>query len=137
MRLMLELALRQKNGPVFLKEIARTQEISSRYLEQLVLNLKIAGLVKSIRGSKGGFILGKPPDKITLLEIYQASEGSLAIVECLDNPKACKWSSWCASRQLWDEIKKGMYHTLSKRTLSDLAELHRHNQPKKEATYYI
>jgi len=95
---MVELALHQKNGPVLLKDIARRQEISARYLEQLILDLKAAGLVKSIRGAKGGFLLARPPKEITLLEIFQASEGPILLMECLENDTICRRSPFCACK---------------------------------------
>ena len=124
-RLMLDLTLNQGDRPVLLREVARRQEISSRYLEQLILNLKTAGLVKSLRGAKGGFILGRPAEDITLLEIFKASEGSLSIVECLDDMSFCKRSKVCASRDLWLEMKKAMEEILNRWTLVKLAEQQR------------
>lgn len=121
-RLMLDLTLHQGDKPVLLREVARRQEISARYLEQLILNLKTAGLVKSIRGAKGGFILGRPAENITLLEIFKASEGSLSIVECLEDGSFCKQSKMCVSRDLWLEMKKAMEEILNRWTLTKLAE---------------
>jgi len=120
-RFMMELARRPDTQPQFLKNIARRQEISPRYLEQLVLNLKSAGLVRSIRGAKGGFILTRPADQISLLDVYRASEGSLSIVECIDNPSCCKQSAHCASRRLWEDVKISLSLILGKKTLADLA----------------
>ena len=124
-RLMLDLTLSQGDKPVLLREVARRQEISSRYLEQLILNLKTAGLVKSIRGAKGGFILGRPAEDITLLEIFKASEGSLSIVECLEDMSFCKRSKMCASRDLWLKMKEAMEEILNRWTLVKLAEQQR------------
>ena len=121
-RLMLDLTLHRGDKPVLLREIARREEISARYLEQLILNLKMAGLVKSIRGAKGGFILGRPAEDITLLEIFKASEGSLSIVECLEDISFCKQSKTCVSRDLWLELKKAMETILKRWTLAKLAE---------------
>ena len=124
-RLMIDLALQPGDKPVLLREVARRQEISSRYLEQLILNLKTAGLVKSIRGAKGGFILGRPAEDITLLEIFKASEGSLSIVECLEDVSFCKRCKMCVSRDLWLEMKESMEEILNRWTLAKLAEQQR------------
>ena len=135
-RLMLDLTLHQGDKPVLLREVARRQEISSRYLEQLILNLKVAGLVKSIRGAKGGFILGRPAEDITLLEIFKASEGSLSIVECLEDMSFCKRSKMCVSRDLWLEMKKAMEEILNRWTLVKLAEQQRHKKVDGQSLLY-
>ena len=135
-RLMLDLTLNQGDKPVLLREVARRQEISSRYLEQLILNLKTAGLVKSIRGAKGGFILGRPAEEITLLEIFKASEGSLSIVECLEDISFCKRSKTCVSRDLWLEMKKAMEEILNRWTLVQLAERQRSKNGAKQPLLY-
>ena len=135
-RLMLGLTLHQGDKPVLLREVARRQEISSRYLEQLILNLKTAGLVKSIRGAKGGFILGRPAEDITLLEIFKASEGSLSIVECLEDMSFCKRSKTCVSRDLWLEMKKAMEEILNHRTLAKLAQQQRSKKADGQSLLY-
>ena len=135
-RLMLDLTLNQSDKPVLLREVARRQEISFRYLEQLVLNLKTAGLVKSIRGAKGGFILGRPAESITLLEIFKASEGSLSIVECLEDASFCGRSKTCASRDLWLEMKKAMEEILNRWTLVKLAEQQRGKKASSQSLLY-
>jgi Rrf2 family protein len=121
-RLMLDLAFNQEDKPVLLREIAGRQEISFRYLEQLILNLKAAGLVKSIRGAKGGFVLARPPSEITLLKIFKASEGSLSIVDCLGDNSFCKRRETCVSHKLWLEMKEAMEAVLSRWTLAKLVE---------------
>ncbi|MBU2496007.1 MAG: Rrf2 family transcriptional regulator [Candidatus Omnitrophica bacterium] len=136
-RLMLDLTLHQGDKPVLLKDIAGREAISSRYLEQLTLNLKVAGLIKSIRGAKGGFILGKPAEKITLLEIFKASEGSLSIVECLEDASFCERSRTCVSRDLWLEMKESMEEILNHWTLSKLAEQQRHKKRENQLLYSI
>ncbi len=136
-RLMLDLTQHRGEKPVLLREVARRQDISSRYLEQLILNLKTAGLVKSIRGAKGGFILGRPAADITLLEIFKASEGSLSIVECLEDISFCKRSKMCASRDLWLEMKKALETILKRWTLAKLAEQQRRKQGENQLQYSI
>lgn len=135
-RFMLDLALFQGEKPVLLREVARRQGISSRYLEQLVLNLKTAGLVKSIRGAKGGFVLGRPAEEITLLEIFKASEGSLSIVECLEDISSCKRSRTCVSRELWLEIKGAMEEILNRWTLVKMADRQRSKKGDTQSLLY-
>ena len=81
MRAMLDLAQHYEDGLVLVKDVARRQEVSERYLEHLFLSLKTAGLVKSVRGARGGFALAKAPDKIKLMDIINVSEGPLALVD--------------------------------------------------------
>jgi len=98
---MIELALHHGAGPVLLKEIAERQGISEKYLWHLINPLKTTGLVNSIRGAHGGYVLGKAPEAITLKEILQVLEGSLCLVDCVDNPSLCERSSSCVSRDIW------------------------------------
>ena len=103
-RLMLELALNYGSGPVLLKDISKSQEISLKYLGQLIIPLKIAGLIKSSRGAHGGYFLSRPPKDIKLNEIITAVEGSLSLVECVDNPGICNRSGSCITKDIWTEI---------------------------------
>jgi Rrf2 family protein len=121
-RLMLELALHYGEGPVLLKEIAERQGISEKYLWQLINPLKTTGLVNSLRGAHGGYILGKPPEAISLKAILQILEGSLCLVDCVDNPSLCKRSLSCISRDIWGEASKNMQQTLEDTTLAAMVE---------------
>ena len=121
-RLMLELALNYNKGNVLLKDIARRQGISEGYLEHLVPPLKAAGLINSARGAGGGYALGRPPREITLREIILLMEGSLAPVECADNPGTCKKGPVCAMRDVWRELGESICDTLESITLKDLAQ---------------
>ncbi len=136
-RAMLELALHVDEGPMQLKEIARRQAVSERYLEQLVIALKVAGLVKSTRGAKGGFILARHPADIKLSEVVQVLEGSLAPMPCIDEPAACNRAATCVTRDLWTEMKDAMVNVLEKTTLQDLVVKHRAKMKKPVATYSI
>lgn len=137
LRLMLELAQGQSRQPMLLRDIASRQQISPRYLEQLVLNLKAAGLVKSVRGARGGFLLARPAEKISLLDIYQASEGSSALVECLEDAGLCSRSRECASREVWLAVRNAMTSTLQNWTLSQLLDQQREKNRPAEVMYYI
>lgn len=124
-RAMLDLALNYGKGPVPLKNVAKRQEISVKYLDQLLLSLKLVGLVRSIRGAHGGYVLAKPPSQIKLSEVIRTLEGSIAPVECLDDPGICNRVSFCATRDIWEEIRQAIDNVLESITLQDLAERQR------------
>jgi len=119
-RLMLELALNFKGGNVFLKDIARKEEISEKYLSHLVIPLKASGLISSSRGAHGGYMLAKPPSKINLKEIVQILEGNISLVECVKNPSVCSRVSKCATRDIWGKLDEKISDVLSSVTLEDL-----------------
>ena len=121
-RLMLELALHYGEGPILLKDIAERQGISEKYLWQLINPLKTTGLVNSQRGAHGGYVLGKPPEAISLKAILQVLEGSLCLVDCVDNPSLCERSPSCISRDVWGEASKNMQQTLEDTTMAAMVE---------------
>lgn len=133
-RFMLDLALHYGEGPVLLKEIAGRQGISEKYLWQLIPPLKNVGLVCSFRGAHGGYTLAKPPELISLKDIVTTVEGSLCLVECVDDPSLCKRSETCASRDVWNEVTQKILEVLESFTLQDLIEKQR---SKIEAFAYI
>jgi Rrf2 family transcriptional regulator, cysteine metabolism repressor len=119
-RAMLALAESYGKEPVQLKHIAAQQQISVKYLEQLMTMLKSAGIVSSVRGSKGGYILAKPPKDITLSECFNSLEGSIITVECLKNQNYCSRSDNCAAREVWAEVDKAVRNVLESTTLKDI-----------------
>lgn len=121
-RLMLDLALHCGEGPVLLREIADRQEISEKYLWQLINPLKMAGLVGSQRGAHGGYTLGRAPENISLKEILQVLEGSLCLVNCVDDPSFCERSPSCITREVWGEASKNMQQPLESTTLAAMVE---------------
>lgn len=121
-RLMLELALHYGEGPILLKEIAERQGISEKYLWQLINPLKMTGLVISQRGTNGGYALGKAPEVITVHEILQILEGSLCLVDCVDNPSLCERAPSCITREIWGEASREMQRPLQKTTLAAMVE---------------
>ncbi len=136
-RAMLDLAINQGEGPVLLKDIAQRQQISLSYLEHLVTPLITAGLIRSTRGAKGGVSLAKSPQEIKLSEIIQLLEGSLAPVECVNNPKLCSRSELCVARDVWSELKEAMNGILEATTLQDLVERQKVKGRPAKAMYYI
>jgi Rrf2 family protein len=119
-RLMLDLALKSTKGSVFLKDIAKEEEISEKYLSLIIIPLKAAGFVNSIRGAHGGYTLAKPASAITLKEIVDVLEGETCLVDCVKNPSACSRSDTCASRDLWTILSDNISQTLGSVTLDDL-----------------
>ncbi|MBE9477737.1 MAG: Rrf2 family transcriptional regulator [Chloroflexi bacterium] len=121
-RAMLDLALQSGGGPTLIKDISERQQISRLYLEQLFTRLKAAGLVRSVRGPRGGFMLTRPPREIRFSDIVQAMEGSMAPVECVDDTMLCSRADSCVTRRVWAEVKEAMDEVLTATTLEDLVE---------------
>ncbi len=126
-RLMLDLALNYGKGPVALKDVAKRQEISEKYLEHLIAPLKKAKLIRSSRGAHGGYVLLKPPSGISLNEIITAVEGPMSIVECTQNSSFCKRSRNCLSRGAWNELSLKITETLSALTLEKIIDKNTRN----------
>jgi Rrf2 family cysteine metabolism transcriptional repressor len=127
-RAMLELALHYGQGSMLVKNISEKQKLSNRYLEQLLLTLKLAGLVRSTRGNKGGFMLARKPSQIRLLEIVQALDGSIAPVECVDEPDFYPRAEFCATREVWAEVKRAVNNVLNSITLQHLVIKHKEKE---------
>jgi len=136
-RALLDLALHQDEAPIMLKDISRRQQISQRYLEHLITPLITAGIIVSTRGPKGGISLVKPPEEIRLDEVIQLLEGTIAPVECVNNPDTCMRSRSCATREVWDELKQTMTGFLRSITIRDLMERQREKENSTQVMYYI
>lgn len=132
-RLMLNLALHYNAGqePVILKNVAKEEEISIRYLEQIIIPLKLGKLVKSIRGAGGGYILTHPPSKVKLIEIIEALEGPIALVDCIDDLDYCDRMPRCATYEVWKEANNLLRDYFSKTTLQDLVKRSQKKNPSK------
>jgi Rrf2 family protein len=124
-RALLELALHKGEEPVFLKDIARRQQIPLPYLEHLITPLIAGGIMRSTKGPKGGVSLAKTPQEIKLSEVVQLLEGSAAPVECVNDPGICNRSEFCVTRDVWSELKGVIDEVLESTTLQDLVERHR------------
>ncbi len=120
-RLMLDLAEHYHNGPMHLTAVARHQGISVKYLEQIIIPLKKANYVKSLRGPKGGHILTKPPEEITIGEIVALLEDGASLAVCSENPGVCERASICPTRYIWQEAAQAMFGKLESITLADVA----------------
>ncbi len=123
LRAMVDIAQWNDQTPVATHTIAERQGISERYLEQLMIPLKRSGLLKSIRGPQGGYLLGKKPQDITAGDIIRVLEGPIAPAECVSetNPENCERSDCCVTRIIWTEIRDSITQVLDSYTLADLA----------------
>lgn len=121
-RLMIELAMRFGEGPVYLREIASKEDISEKYLSQIILPLKSSGLVLSHRGVKGGYELVAEPAQTTMLQIVQALEGKHEILSCIGPQDSCARATQCVARSLWAKVQSAMDDTLEAVTLGELVE---------------
>ena len=120
-RLMLDMALHYNQGPIRLGLIAERQAIPLKYLEQIIIPLKRAHYVKSMRGPRGGHMLAKSPAEITVGEIVDLLEGGLLLTRCSEYPEECDRSETCLTRFLWKETTEAIQQRLQAITLADLA----------------
>ena len=136
-RAMLELACHYGGGPVELKEIAKKENISLKYLEQVIIPLRTAGLVKSVRGSKGGYSLAKPPSEICVNDLVEILEGPINLVECLNDPKICQKSPICVTRDIWKEVSDRINGVFQSITLQDMINRKREKEERTPPMYQI
>ena len=127
-RAILELAENYGNGPLQLRVIARDQGVSVKYLEQLIAMLKAAGIVRSIRGSKGGYILAKQPGQVKVSECFQCLEGPVITTECVKDESFCERTNDCIARQVWTEVQEAVMGVLQSMTLQDLVDRANNNK---------
>jgi len=133
-RLMLNLALQFNGGKkaVVLKHISEDEYLSIRYLEQIIIPIKINKLVKSMRGAGGGYTLARPPSKINLCEIIEVLEGSCALVDCVEDPDSCDRITECATFEIWKEASNLLKNYFGSKTLQDLIEIAEKKKRKKK-----
>ena len=122
-RLILDMAQHHDGEPIQLGDIAKRQNISLKYLEQIIRPLKKANYIKSFRGPKGGHVLNKPPAAITVGEIVAVLEGGAGLTQCSEDPSACERVDDCITRFLWVEASKAIFERLSTITFADLLVL--------------
>ena len=123
LRLMLDIALHDTGAPVRIKEISARQNISDKYLEQIISVLHKAGFVRSIRGPQGGYLLVKKPEEYTVGSILRLTEGSLAPVSCLEYPENdCARQDDCVTLRLWKQLDDAIRGVVDHVTLADLME---------------
>lgn len=121
LRIMVDLALADQSRPARVKEIAERQEISEKYMEQIIAILNKAGMVRSIRGPQGGYFLSKKPEEYTVGSILRLTEGSLAPVECVEQGGlSCHRQETCETYLLWKKIDEAVSGVIDTVTLADL-----------------
>jgi Rrf2 family protein len=120
---MVALALNYGQSPIFLKDIAKGENISEKYLSLIIIPLRRIGLVNSVRGAYGGYRLAKEPSQITMKEIVDVLEGDCSLVDCVKNPSTCPRVSICASHDIWVIIGGKISETLSSITLDMLVKM--------------
>ena len=136
-RAMLELACHYGEGPIELREIAKRENISIKYLEQVIIPLRTGGLVKSMRGSKGGYSLAKPPSEINLNDLIEILEGPINLIECLKDPKACQRIPFCVTRDIWKEVSDAIDKIFDSITLQDMINRRREKEGQVPPMYQI
>ena len=125
LRILIDLAMHDPGKPRMLRDIAESQQISEKYISRLVIGLRRARLIRSVRGVNGGFHLAKRPEEITLLEILETMEGPISVVDCVRAPEKCRRQHLCPSRDIWRELNDGIRELTSKITLDDILNAYR------------
>ena len=126
-RSLLDLALHSNEDGdlVLLKDIAKRQNLSVKYLESIFSTLRRSGIIKGVRGAKGGYKLVKDPATVTIYDIVFTMQGFIAPVGCVEDICCCTRSQKCVTHELWDELTQSISDTLKRYTLKDLIEKHR------------
>lgn len=137
LRAMIDLAAHSGRGPVPSSEIAVRQMVPEHFLDQLLISLRRAGLLKSQRGPQGGHMLARPASQISMYDVIVALEGVTAPIECVPSPSMCQLSPGCGMRDVWVQIEEFARDLLSKTTLDDLAQRHRAPSEVNEVMYHI
>ena len=136
-RMILEMAQNYGQGAIQLGAIANRQNISLKYLEQIIRPLKEADYINSFRGAKGGHVLSKPPEEITVGEIVAVLEGGDTLIHCDKDPEDCERVDSCLTRYLWMEAATAMFQRLSEITFADLITLEKDTCKNKFIDYMI
>ena len=120
LRSMIDVALNQATGPVTLNDIAERQSISVKYLWQVINPLKASGFLRVTRGSKGGYVMARRPDEITMLEVLTTLEGPISILKCLTHEEDCPRVHSCIGRTVWMEVNNAVEKALGNLTLAEV-----------------
>lgn len=138
LRAMIDLAANGTNGiPVFLSDIAKRQGVSEKYLEHIFSALHKGGIVKAQRGRKGGYLLSRAADQISLNDIITVLEGPCDLVDCVSNTAACSKSDACVTRDIWGKLGSKIQEVLSGYTLASLVEMQQLKGRQDSMMYYI
>ena len=120
LRSIIDVALHQAKGPVTLNDIAERQSISVKYLWQVINPLKASGFLSVTRGAKGGYVVARRPDEITMLDVLSTLEGPISILKCLTHDDACPRIHTCIGRTVWMEVTNAVEKALSNLTLAEV-----------------
>jgi Rrf2 family protein len=118
--MVLDIAMHGSKGPVQMSDISRRQGISQKYLEKIIRKLKTAGIVASVRGPKGGHLLARPAEAISVGDIVRALEGDGVLVDCLMDDDSCSNAPGCLTRMIWREGSRAMFRRFDQITLAAL-----------------
>jgi Rrf2 family cysteine metabolism transcriptional repressor len=123
-RAMLELALHHDEGALHIRDISAAQDIPERFLEQILLQLKRAGYLRSKKGPKGGYFLAKPPSRISVAEVIRVMDGPLAPIDCVSVTahESCPREAFCGLKGLWKEVRDAVAEILERTTFEEMAE---------------
>lgn len=125
LRLMLDLAVYNTGTPITIKDVAQRQNISEKYLEQIISTLNKAGFVRSIRGPQGGYMLKRKPEEYTVGMILRLTEGDLAPVACVSGEDMeCEQKECCVTMRVWKQLNEAINEVVDNITLGDLVEWH-------------
>ena len=124
-RAIIEIARNYNKIPTKRKDISSNQDIPDSYLENILIDLKHNNVISSIRGAKGGFVLRKPPEKITMLEVFESLQGTISLIDCIDTPSACNRNKRCVVRPVWEDMQKAQERVLQNITIKSLLEKER------------
>ena len=138
LRAMIDLAVNGNNGtPVFLSDIAKRQAVSEKYLEHIFSALNKGGIVKAQRGRKGGYMLDRSADRITILDIITVLEGPCTLVDCVQDTTVCNKSNICVTREIWNKTGAAIRNVLNSYTLASLVEMQELKGQQDSMMYYI
>jgi Rrf2 family protein len=130
-----ELALHYGQGPVAVNWIAKAQNISEQYLEQLMGPLKRAGLVRGLRGAQGGYMLAKPPAQISVSDVVDAVEGPIVLTDCSSfDSQGCPEIDYCVGPDVWSRVQEALIETMSSMSFQMLINLQREHFKQNVAT---
>ena len=138
LRTMIELAMHGSDTGVYQKEISERQEISFKYLDQIIASLKASGLIANSEGRMSGYVLTRDAEKINVYDVYKAFQHELMIIDCLKGEGNCSREGKCATRDFWDGLNKLIVEYLESTSLNDLAQKQvAINERESESMFYI
>lgn len=121
-RTMIEIALDKTQSGVFQKDIAKNQQISNKYLDQIIHGLKASELIVNVRGRKSGYILTRKPSEISMLDIHNAFEPGIRVIDCLSNSVRCELEDKCRTKNFWGNLNNLVHNYFESISLQDLID---------------